>query len=63
MSYQVAKETRNFSIVIWPDSCLSIDETQSLYDDGYRPIFAELRDGQLELLCEKVDIYGIRGLQ
>lgn len=62
MSYKVAKDTRNFSIVIWPGTELSIDECQGLYDDGYRPIFAEMVDSKLELLCEKVDIFGVRGL-
>lgn len=62
MIFKVAKETRNFSIIVWPDSNLNIEECQALYDEGYRPIFAELRDSQLELLCEKVDIAGIRGL-
>lgn len=63
MSYQVAKETRNFSVVLWNGQDISIDECQSLYDDGFRPIFAEMRDDKLQLLCEKVDIYGLRGLQ
>lgn len=63
MSYQVAKETRNYSIIMWAGESLSIDECQSLYDEGFRPIIAELKDTGLQLLCEKIDIYGVRGLQ
>lgn len=62
MIYKIAKDTRNFSIIIWPGDALDIDECQALYDDGYRPIFAELRDHSLELLCEKIDLYGTKGL-
>lgn len=63
MTYKVEKDTRNLAILRFAELELNIDECQFLYDDGYRPIMAYSVQNGMEVLCEKVDIYGVRGLQ
>lgn len=62
MSYRVLKETRNYSIILWPSESLNIDECQYLHDAGFRPVYAEMKGDAMEILCEVIDIYGVQAL-
>jgi hypothetical protein len=59
---KVEKETRNYSIVTWESDSLNIDECQFLHDQGYRPVYAEMKGHNMEILCEKIALYGEHGL-